>query len=327
MQNKNALITMATVSQNADNPYYAFEEYIKYCLFINSNAVVMLKDLSKAIEQEFGLKLPKNVLTKCLENIAKEKIISTENYQIKKVGSFDIKGFDEQRERYREIEYKLINALIDYAKKYNRIWDYSEARKLLIKVLDRNGLAYDIFTRKYNVQNNVETVANTPQSQELLPDEEELLNFDKINNSSTISNNQLFDDIYFVGRFIKQIIEDDSIYKDYLIKVCAGLMICIGTYQLSGSNSENSIPKIKGTSFFFDTRLLLRYIGCAGAAAVESTKELVDLIQSLGGNIYYYPQTLEEMNRSFDKAIKRVRNGLPPTDYEMLLYFQSINNI
>ncbi len=32
MKNKNALIKMAHVSENADNPYFVFFEIIKYCL-------------------------------------------------------------------------------------------------------------------------------------------------------------------------------------------------------------------------------------------------------------------------------------------------------
>lgn len=33
MKNPNALIAMAQVAQNAKNPYAAFCEYIKYCVF------------------------------------------------------------------------------------------------------------------------------------------------------------------------------------------------------------------------------------------------------------------------------------------------------
>ncbi len=326
MQNKNALIAMANVSQNAGNPFFAFEEYIKYCMFINPKNELTFKEIENSIEQEFGLKLPKNIITRCLNDLVKEKIISIEEHQFKKVGSFDVERFDEIRVKYRETESKLIYSLIEYAKSYNRIWNYDKARELLIKVLDRNGLAFDIFTQKHTVKSNIESLMPFHQTQELLLDDDESLLFDSPDNSSSSTDKiPLFDDVYFVGRFIDKIIEGDSIYKDYLVKICAGLMICVGTYQLPGTNSTNSAAIIKGTSFFFDTRLLLRYLGCAGEAAVESAKELVNLIQSLGGNIYYYPQTLEEMNRSFEKAIKLVQKGYPPTDYEMLLYFQSIN--
>ena len=33
MQNRNALISMACVSQNANNPFMVFCEYIKYCVY------------------------------------------------------------------------------------------------------------------------------------------------------------------------------------------------------------------------------------------------------------------------------------------------------
>ena len=42
MKNPNALIAMAQVAQNANNPYAAFCEYIKYCVFSTASSVVTL---------------------------------------------------------------------------------------------------------------------------------------------------------------------------------------------------------------------------------------------------------------------------------------------
>ena len=103
-------------------------------------------------------------------------------------------------------------------------------------------------------------------------------------------------------------------------------MICVGAYQLPNDNAKPSVPQIHGTSFYFDTKVLLRFLGCAGESAVEATVELVNLIQTGGGKIYYYPQTLEEINNAFDKAIRRIERGLPPRNDEMRLYAAKIHN-
>lgn len=45
MKNPNALIAMAQVAQNANNPYAAFCEYIKYCVFSTASSVVTLSEI------------------------------------------------------------------------------------------------------------------------------------------------------------------------------------------------------------------------------------------------------------------------------------------
>ncbi len=322
MKNSNALIAMALVSQNSNNPYSVFCEYIKYCIFVNDSDTMTISEIKKHVSDEFGLYIPYNIAVKCLSIIAKENIISLDRHQIKRIGSFDTKDFDKERTAYRTTESHLIDALIKYVSKYGRTWSTEHAREQLIKVLDKNGLAYDIFIHDNNTRTNY---AQSPVSiaimEEFLPDEE-------LAETEDDSKQPLFSDAFFVGRFIEQILsaDDNNIQKDYLKKVCEGLMLCVGAYQLPSADTEVSTPQIKDTDFFFDTRLLLRFVGCASEAAVDAAKELVNLIQSAGGNILYYPQTFEELNCAFDEAIRSLSCGYPPRDNEMRMYALRIKN-
>ena len=150
---------------------------------------------------------------------------------------------------------------------------------MLIKVLDRNGLAYDIFMHEKSYDDKLRPVVSDAELDELLPDEEAI--------ESDEDGQPLFTDNYFVGKFIEEILAGDTIKKDYLRKICEGLMLCVGTYQIPSADTTATVPQISGTAFFFDTKLLLRYIGCAGEAAVAAAQELVELIQNAGGKIYY----------------------------------------
>ena len=96
--------------------------------------------------------------------------------------------------------------------------------------------------------------------------------------------------------------------------------MCVGTYQLPSSGNKPTIPFIRGTAFFFDTRLLLRFLGCAGDAASESAQELVSFIQNNGGAIYYYPHTFQEMYDALDYAKRQLDRGDLPYDSEMFLF-------
>lgn len=320
MRNPNALIAMAQVAQNAKNPYEAFCEYIKYCVFSNCSSIMTLSEIRTAVGKEFGLYMPHNVLMKCLSYIQDAGVITFDAHQIKRVGSFDTEAFDRERETYRARESAIIQALKQYAFKYKREWTTEYARELLIKALDRNGLAYDIFLYEGSSTNGThEQTISESEMAEMLPDDEEI-------ESNDIANQPLFTDEYFVGKFIEETLEGDTVQKDYLKKICAGLMLCVGTYQLPSADTSGRAPQINGTNFFFDTKLLLRFLGCASEAAVSAAKELVELIQNAGGRIYYYPQTLLEMEHAFENAAKRLSYGYPPSDDEMRLYALRIQN-
>lgn len=320
MRNPNALIAMAQVAQNANNPYEAFCEYIKYCVFSNVSSIMTLSEIRTAVGKEFGLYIPHNVLMKCLSYIQDEGVITFDTHQIKRAGSFDTEAFDRDREAYRATELAIIQAMMQYASKYSREWTAEHTRELLIKVLDRNGLAYDIFLHEGSSTNGAhQPTINEREMAEMLPDDEEI-------EPDDIATQPLFTDEYFVGKFIEETLAGDTVQKDYLIKICEGLMLCVGTYQLPSTDTNGRAPQINGTKFFFDTKLLLRFLGCASEAAVSAAAELVALIQNAGGIIYYYPQTLQEMERAFENAAKSLSYGYPPTDDEMRLYAIRIQN-
>ena len=319
MKNPNALIAMALVSQNANNPYAVFCEYIKYCIFSSAKDIMAITDVREAVCKEFGILIPYNVLVKCLSVIENSDIIETSDYQVKKTGVFDTNAFDCEREAYRKTETSIIEALVGYVAKYGLEWSFEYAREQLIKVLDKNGLAYDIFVYGKPVcTSGVQSSLYAKDLEELLPDE------DAVEEDEGMQ--PLYSDGLFVGRFIEDCLSVDNAYKDYLQKVCEGLMLCAGAYQLPSAEAEAAMPQIKNTGFFFDTRLLLRFVGCAGEAAVEAAKEVVKLVQLNGGNIYYYPQTLEEMHRALDDAIRSLSYNYPPRDEEMRLYAIRVSN-
>ena len=318
LQNTNALISMALVSQNADNPYHAFCEYIKYCVTVSGNRNVLISDIKGSVEKEFGIKLPINIVRTCLEYLSEEDFLCQNKEAIEILKSYDTGAFDAKRREYKETEDKLICALVDYANNYNKSWDKKDAKEQLIRVLDNSGLAFDIFSKKdiSSRQDEIDSIIDEINSLGI-DDEECIEDTDK---QVCEDDTPIFSDENIIGRFIKKTLAEDSVLTDYLIRVCEGLMICAGTYQLPSKGKKSNYPDIKGTKFFFDTRLLLRVLGCANEAAVDASRELVNLIQQNGGSIYYYPQTLSEMQNAFDNAIDQYQAKEYISDNEMRFY-------
>lgn len=320
MQNPNALVAMAHVSLNADNPYTVFAEFFKYCICTNASDSMMISEAIDAVNTEFGLFVPHHIAMKCLSQLVHDEIISINGHEILRIGTFDTEGFDERRRKYKETESALINELIRYVADYGREWAPDYARDQLIEVLDKNHLAYDIFCHE-----NDAALVDISDTDEL--NEDEIASADEESNENDTGKDQpLFRDSLLVGKFVQSLLGSNTVGEEYLKRICEGLMVCVGAYQLSHPNGDDAPPSIAGTAFFFDTRLLLRLLGCAGAAAVSATKELVKLIQDGGGLIYYYPHTQEEVTRAFDDAIRALENNRPPRDHEMQQYAMSIRN-
>ena len=326
MNNSNALISMALVSQNAENPFHAFCEYIKYCVTVNGDGKVLISDIRESVEKEFGIRLPRNIIKICLEYLSDEGFVKQVNESIKITGDYNAKEFDNERKNYKETEDKLISALIDYASGKGRSWDKEYAKTQLIKVLDANGLAFDIFSRKNITNGQEEADSIIAEINSLNSDNEEEADNSSEQSAEDNTEEPIFSDENITGRFVKKILEEKSLLTDYLVKVCEGLMICVGTYQLPSNGIRVKGPNIKGTNFFFDTRLLLRVIGCANSATVEASRELVKMIQQNGGLIYYYPHTYSEMQNAFDDAIRQYSNKDEIKDDEMRRYTNTLKN-
>ena len=315
LNNPYALIVMAHVSENADNPYSVFCEIIKYCVFSSAKKQLTLSEAQELFTDYCGIKLPNNVLIQCLSIIKDEGCISvSKNHTLTKSGSYNIVEFERSYESQKSIEDSIINDLINFAKGYQKNWDFNYAREQLIGFLDNTGFAHNVLLGDYYYES--ESAKSSTDST--------ISDANLIDEKSSDENGAVFPDRIFVGLFIDEILKNGGTKRDYLTKICEGLMVTVGAYQLSSTGAKQQ-TNIKGTEFYFDTRLLLRLLGCAGKAAVEAAQELAELIQNEGGKIVYFPHTFEEINHAFDEAINWCSGtGSKQLNNEMRIFVSSI---
>ena len=58
---------------------------------------------------------------------------------------------------------------------------------------------------------------------------------------------------------------------------------------------QNVPSTYRNVAFYFDTPLLIRRIGIEGEEKLDAIKELVDLVQKLGGNVYAFSHSIDEL--------------------------------
>lgn len=102
MNNSNAWISLACVGLNADNPYSAFCEYIKYCIYNSSRRRMTIQQIHDSVNSEFGIDLPVHIMESCLKIIIRNGEATLNNHLIECSGEYDASAFEKTRDEFRE---------------------------------------------------------------------------------------------------------------------------------------------------------------------------------------------------------------------------------
>ncbi len=287
MNNDNTMIALAYI-QSTDNPYDIFCKYICYAL--DKNEFKDYNNIRNNIYQAFGISLPFYLYSICVHLLESE-------------GKVELK-------REKRIIYgcKLLDETFN--KKFFEIY-----KKSLIK--QEQELLEDIikFAHGYNKKWDIPTVRKI------------LGNFLDVNSSSLFldDNEKIYasNNTQIIKKYLNSL-DDTSVYKDYIMDIVRGQMILIGSTY---SDDQQHINLIKGTTFYFDTKLVLRILGYSTEAYSSAVKELVDVIQQkYNGRVRVFKRNIKEVSYALSKLSRAITNKDTPDDYEMLLYYQSNKN-
>lgn len=265
---KNTIITLAYIN-TTDNPLHVFCNLFIYLLQTKSaNGCMRIDELQNGFSSEFGLKIPIHVLKSCA-------IVLTNKGNIKKLrdgggfqyiqSDFDVQQFNEQVAYRKHQEDELLQDLSEYLEGLKVNWTLDETRNNLLDFFIKSNYAYYLFTD------------GGTDNWELDPDDKK------------ISSN------WYISQYLKKVEKEKGPHFDYVIDMTRGLMIYIGLCQFPDYN-ENKHEKFNGTKFFFDTKLVLRYLGYSWPEMVTGTRELVNLLRTeYGGQICIFQHTYQEI--------------------------------
>ena len=290
----NTNIALAYINE-MQNPLRVFCNLLIYVLYKDVNNSLRIDEVKDAILKEFGLRVPSHIIKACAKILKKnceiEILDNGGGYKLLKP-SFSIDKFEEQLATRKILEENLITDLHKYLSEMNIELTFSEAQSRFVDFLIDTNYAYALF-------NDGSTDA---------------IKIDK----KGIGND------WYISQYIKKLEREKNSKFDYVLEIVKGLMVYIGLCQFSDYHQEKE-EKFCGTSFYLDTKMMLRYLGYSWPELVEETKELVDLIRKeYKGNLCISEHTFEEILSALNNEIYVLENG-GNENYE-LQCFRTLNN-
>ncbi len=273
-----------------DNPYTVFCNLIQYVLYCEPTNELPEGTIIENIKEKFNITLPHSIIRTSIKILQKEGIVESKKLYKLICCKLDIDRFERDMDTLKQAAQKLIQAIKCFIiEKYEQEWSderISNALSNLLKVYDYDN-ALSIFSS--------DSIKVTP---------------DKIS------------DEYYIQKYIQILLGNkDSSGYEHLLQIIKGILIIIG---ISQSDGEYSKKKYKGTKFFLDTKLVLRYLGFSNDANIQAIEELVTLIKDYyGGKICVFEKTVDEVQGALMRASGEVKQYGAPQDSELqMFYFQ-----
>lgn len=289
MNNPNTLVALAYIKSN-DNPLSVFCNYIVYLLSTSPNKTLRADELSNGLSQRFGLQMPQQMIRCCIQILKKhdevEVLPNGGGYKIKNT-QFNVPEFENNLKRLQMQEDTVIKSIVEFVRQNHKItWSNEQAKKYLSSFLDNEGNGARLF-----------------------------LNEEIDTDSKRVSPS------WYIGRYVSYIQrQNDSLEKTYLEDIVNGMMIYEGVFYI-GNYQQDKSQKFKGTTFYLDTKLILRALGFSWGAQVQSAKELINLItKEYGGRIGIFQQTLIEVMGALRRAGDEYASGRSIYDNELRMY-------
>ncbi len=277
MKNESALVTVAMLSAflSKDNKNYLdlITPFVINLLPRKKGDKIDHNKILQRLNDEYGFEdMPANVLTSILSRNSKAKgILERRNNEFFLKETHDYSKFEEDRLRMKGLTEEIILGLFDYLQSKTSIKGvtYEESQVRLIGFLTYYGLA---------VIRRIEDLK-----------------------SVTIKNDQ---NNYHVARFIIQEHEKDSPIFHKILELVKGFFIYKSIYFFSTEQKKSIDSKLKGTVFYFDTRLLIHALGYDREEDKRATRELIKLIRENGGTVKAFKHNKDEVAGILTKYAK-----------------------
>lgn len=242
---------------------------------INSSDTIQDAFVSSRLKELCGLNIPSRPMQIILKRLAREGILE-KNDHVFKINKVKLLEKEDVFEEKKDVQVKIENII----KKFQIF--YQKERSEDISPNDAINTFMQFFN-KHLIQTMRLVIGDSEQK------------------------NEKYNDL-IVGKFILDAQKND-------MECFANIVILLKGYIIANAITTNEYESVKqfykDVSFYFDTSLILDLCDFHNPYSHNSAVELVDLIKKIGGHIYVFSKTKDEVDSVIDYAISymRKRNG------------------
>ena len=278
---KNALVSLAYL-KSGEKPIESISQLVYYSMIKSSVTKFSLSQIQEAIYNKCRLKLPVGIIKLCLNELCQSNLVQYDRvvkiYSQINEGFFDLKSFELRLEAYGNAELNVLNEFIRYLdQEFNVIWSLDEARSAIIEFLVCGENAATIFIGD-QLSAIDETLRDVKKS-------------------------------WYFASFVENE-KNNSQIMGYIQDLAYGYAKCIGLLGSSDKDGNININQnLSNTEFYFDTKLILRFLGYSYESEVKATQELVSFIRNAGGLTRVFQKNLEEVGSALYNAAVAIRKN------------------
>lgn len=263
MNNQITLSSLAMLKVHIDHgkDYLEYlKPFVMQSLFDDRLSIVSDETISKKLSDVFGLVIPHRTVHIVLQRIAKDGFLKKEHSTYTVIKDIPPQNIQHERaDAKRKID-AVVHALISFAKENDKEINEEEAINALILFLSNFSIScLKSFLRGTALPNHIESEDWK---------------------------------IVLVSKFISQLINTSPERFEHFILLVQGHMLA---NALLCPDLQSVSKTYNGVTFYFDTPLLLQYLGIVGEARKQAIDELIILIKKLHGSIACFSHTLDEL--------------------------------
>lgn len=273
------LLSFAMLKEKIDNnsSYIEyFEPYILHCIneLKKHNTIIIDNTVQQSLKAIFGLNIPQRTINLMLQRISRKGFIQKTNkiyYITSKFPQDNSNKIHNDINEFQEKVDNIIQSLISFAsKEFNRDFDEEKALATLLLFFSNFGI----------------TCLDTFLSNSTIPEE----------SYKDTTDNELI----IIANFINYINNTNlEIFHSLLILLegcmCANSLLC--------PELENAPKNFKDVTFYFDVKPLLHILELEDPESNNLTKQLVNIIIQLKGQLAYFEHTLDELIAIIEAAL------------------------
>ena len=278
---KSAMYSLAMLMENYNQASEKKKDYYQYFipLVVESlrtyqHPVVAVTDLQDHFFERFKIKIPKHVLLKLIKKCTRQGYVERTGDNIYRVirDSVDTSDFTEKNREVERSFNSLLNHLIQFCSdKFGVQWTLEVA---------------EVALEKFVADNDLELL------NALLGHEKGTYNVEQFGSMETQDVNT--DEAkYFVGRFVKFLLDDDRSELELLAQVVKGYFL---TSVMFLPDDRNTVEKYWTTEVYFDTEFLLQALGYSGEEFKSQAEELINALRQANARLRCFRHNRDEIH-------------------------------